>query len=212
MSVRVAGPVLRLADTDFESLVRGEQGSPALSEALSVPGVPGALDAVRAPAAVAHVAVAGPTRLATHRAWVTRDTATLLLDVDGDMRQLMPMPPALLASGLARLLRLGPRRVGGRTARAVDAEVAADLFAEAEIVRRSAFDLVGADVAWNLCLSWPGGDRWLSGVDGREGLWLFGGSETAPRLEPTTSTYLWRRLTTLLPRVDKGLARGLDRH
>ncbi len=42
----------------------------------------------------------------------------------------------------------------------------------------------------------------MSGLDGKSGLWLVAGDEAAPRLEPTTATDLWRRLTTLLAGVD----------
>lgn len=214
MSIRVDGGVVRLTDTDFQDLVRGE-AAPSLADALSVPGVPEALDAVRSPLAVLNVAVAGRSRLLSHQAWVTPDAVALLLDVREGERQLMALPPALLASGLARLLRLGPRRVAERApARAdgavlaarADSAVLADLFSATEVLRRSAFETLDVDLAWNLGLSWPGGDRWLSGLDGKDGLWLVAGDEAAPRLEPSTATDVWRRLTTLLVGVDAPLA------
>lgn len=203
MSLRVDGRVLRFTEGDFQDLVLGEESSPSLADALAVPGVPEALKAVRSPLAVLNVAVAGRNRLLSHQAWVTRDTVALLLDVREDERQLMALPPTLLASGLARLLRLGPRRVAERSRCTVDGSALADLFSETEILRRSAFETLEVDLAWNLGLSWPGGDRWMSGVDGRSGLWLVAGDEAAPRLEPTTATDLWRRLTTLLVGVDE---------
>ena len=60
MSIRVDGRMVRLTDTDFQELVRGE-AAPSLAHALSVPGVPEALEAVRFPLAVLNVAVAGRT-------------------------------------------------------------------------------------------------------------------------------------------------------
>ncbi len=201
MSIRVDGRVVRLTDTDFQDLVRGE-AAPSLADALSVPGVPEALEAVRSPLAVLNIAVAGRSHLLSHQAWVTPDAVALLLDVREGERQLMALPPALLASGLARLLRLGPRRVAERAPGEADGAVLADLFSATEILRRSAFETLDVDLAWNLGLSWPGGDRWMSGLDGRDGLWLVAGDEAAPRLEPSTATDVWRRLTTLLVGVD----------
>ncbi|MFZ5870524.1 MAG: hypothetical protein ACOYXW_08370 [Actinomycetota bacterium] len=64
------------------------------------------------------------------------------------------------------------------------------------------------DVAWNVGLSWRGGDRWMCGLDGTGGadgpggLWLVAGDDDAPRLEPVTATDIWRRLTTLLLGTD----------
>jgi hypothetical protein len=203
VSIRVDGRVLRLTDDDFQDLVRGETSSPSLADALALPGVPEALEAVRSPLAVLNVAVAGRGHIQSHQAWITPDAVALLLDVREGERQLMALPPALLASGLARLLRLGPRRVAARAAHEVDGEELADLFAETEILRRSAFDTLAVDLAWNLGLSWSGGDRWMSGVDGSRGLWLVAGDEAAPRLEPSTATNVWRRLTTLLVGIDE---------
>lgn len=201
MSIRVDGSVLRLTEPDFQGLVDGEASSCSVAE--GVPGLPEALEAVRSPLAVLHVAVSGRDHLLSHQAWVSREAVALLLDVRDGERQLMAQPPALLASGLARLLRLGPRQVDERTPAEVDAEVLADLFAETEILRRSAFETVAADRAWSLGLSWRGGDRWMSGVDTVAGLWLVAGDEVAPRLEPTTATDIWRRLTTLLAGIDE---------
>ncbi len=141
MSIRVDGRVLRLTDTDFQDLVLGEATPSrrdalavpdALADALAVPGVPEALEAVRSPLAVLNVAVTGRSRLMSHQAWVTPDTVALLLDVREGERQLMALPPALLASGLARLLRLGPRRVAERSRCTVDGSALADLFSETE--------------------------------------------------------------------------------
>lgn len=208
MSVRVDGRVVRLTEDDFQDLVDGPTSLPALREALAVPGVPEALEAVRSPMAVLAVVVAGRGNVMSHHLWVTPDAVALLLQVREGERQLMALPPTLLASSLARLLRLGPRATGERAPRAVDSMLLPDLFAGTEILRRSAFDALAADVAWNVGMSWADGDRWIGGLDGRRGLdglgglWLVAGNEDAPRLEPVTATDIWRRLTRFLVAVD----------
>lgn len=198
MSIEVHDRVIRLDESAFQSLVAGGQDTVPQQQALAVPGVGEALEAVRAPLAVINVDVTSPAVHQTHRVWVDPEAAALLLTVHGDERQLLAAPPALLASGLARVLRIGPRRVGARAPRPVEPDVLADLYSETEILRRSAFDALAADLAWSIGLSSAGEDRWLSAVDGPDGLWLVAGDEHAPRLEPVTATEVWRRLTTLL--------------
>lgn len=208
MSIRVDGQLVRLTNGDFQDLVEGPASSPALQEVLAVPGMAEALDAARSPLVVLHVAVAGRGTILSHQGWVTPDAIALLLHVREGERQLMALPPTLLASSLARLLRLGPRTTGERASRAVDSGLLADLFADTEILRRSAFDTLAVDVAWNASLSWRGGDRWMCGLDstggagGPGGLWLVAGDKDAPRLQPVTATDIWRRLTTLLLGID----------
>ena len=110
-----------------------------------MPGVGEALAAVRAPLAVINVDVTSPAVHQTHRAWVDPEAAALLLAVHGEERQLLAAPPALLASGLGRVLRIGPRRVGARAPRPAEPDVLADLYSETEeILRRSAFDALAA--------------------------------------------------------------------
>jgi hypothetical protein len=212
MSIEVHDRVIRLDEKAFQTLVAGKQDTVPQQQALAVPGVGEALEAVRAPLAVINVDVTSRAVHQTHRAWVDPEAAALLLAVHGDERQLLAAPPALLASGLARVLRIGPRRVGARAPRPAEPEVLADLYSETEILRHSAFDAlaaggaaadgtaggVAADLAWSIGLSSAGEDRWLSAVDGPDGLWLVTGDEHAPRLEPVTATDVWRRLTTLL--------------
>jgi hypothetical protein len=217
MSIEVHDRVIRLDEKAFQGLVAGGQDTLAQQQALAVPGVGEALEAVRAPLAVVNIDVSSPAVHQTHRAWVDPEAAALLLAVHGDERQLLAAPPALLASGLARVLRIGPRRVGARAPQPAEPDVLADLYSETEILRRSAFDAlaaggavhrspdggtagsgVAADFAWSIGLSSAGEDRWLSAVDGPDGIWLVAGDEHAPRLEPVTATEVWRRLTTLL--------------
>lgn len=194
MRIEVNSGAVRLDRESFQQLVRGTEAS----EALEVPGVPEALQAVRSPSIVINIDVAGPTGLHTHRVWVDAEMAAMLLAVRDEEHQLIAVPPAFVASGLARVLRLRPHKVGVRESREVEEEVIADLFAGNDILRASAFETLAAGFAWNLGLSWPDGDRWLSVVVGRDGAWIVTGDENQPRLQPATSTYIWRRLTTLL--------------
>jgi hypothetical protein len=210
MSIEVHDRVIRLDELAFQTLVAGKEDTVPQQQALAVPGVTEALEAVRAPLAVVNVDVTSPAVHQTHRAWVDPEAVALLLAVHGDERQLLAAPPALLASGLARVLRIGPHRVGARAPRSAEPDVLADLYSETEILRRSAFDAlaaggtdgtaggVAANLAWSIGLSSAGEDRWLSAVDGPDGLWLVAGDEHAPRLEPVSATEVWRRLTTLL--------------
>lgn len=185
-----SGTVLRLTAAEFQRLVEDEHDSPL---------APGAVTAVCDPLVVGTVDVTGQHGLVRHHVWVGETTAALLLHVTGDQHQLMALPPSLVPSGLARVLRIGPRKVGDREPRSADPAQLGGLFATDEVLRRSALGALSCRLAWQVALSWeaPGQDRWLAGLDGREGLWLVTGDERAPRLTPVTATDVWRRLSTL---------------
>lgn len=202
MTGRLVGDAIRLDLTSFDKLVGGAH----LPEVLSRPGVPEALAAVREPAAVLGVDVAGRRLVQTHRAWIDHDVACMLLAVHGDEHQLAVVPPDLLAARLGRVLRLGPRKVGPRERRRVDRALVRDLFHDDEGVRLSAFEVLGCDLAWNLGLTWPGGDLALCILDARAedrlgGCWLVVAVDEDVLLRPVTTTQVWRWLTTLLADV-----------
>ena len=199
MSIEVHEGAVRLDRGSFQELLDGADVPPEL---LEVTGVAEALAAVRSPAVVIHVDIASRGVQQTHRVWVDGEMAAMLLAVRDEEHQLVAVPPAFLASGLARVLRIGPHRTDERASRAVEEDVVADLFADSDILRASALETLGADFAWNLGLSWPDGDRGLCVVDGREGSWIVTGDEEQTCLEPATSTDIWRRLTTLLEGID----------
>lgn len=197
MRIDVDDQVIRLDRAGFDELV-GEAERPEDSAALRVPGVPQAISAVRNPVVQLNVDVAGHAAVQTHRVWVDHDMAAFLLAVHDGEHQLMAVPPALVAAGLARVLRVGPQPVGPRAARAVDAELLADLFHPDELRRGSAFTILDLDFAWNLALVWPGGERWLAVGQGRQGAWRVTGEGEHLELVPTNGTEIWRSLTGLL--------------
>jgi len=188
---------LRLDDEGFEALVAGTD---ATQEVRADPAVAAALRAVDTAEVRVCVDVAGRGLTQTHLAWVTPEAVALLLSVTGHERQLITTAPQHLAAAVARVVRIGPRKVGERTAVEVDQDVLEDLFHADETRRWSAMTVAGADLAWTLSATWDDGERLLSVVDGPSGLQAVEpDGEGRWRLVPVTGTWVWRRLTTLLP-------------
>lgn len=202
---------LRLDDAGFAALVDATSGydsdqGPEQAEVdavLSDPAYAAAMRAVNQPMVRVRVDVAGRARTQTHLAWVDLDTAALLLTVHDDELQLLATAPQHLAAAVARVVRLGPRKVGEREPVAVEADLLEDLFHADDLRRLSAMTLVGADLAWTLAVGWPGGERLMSVVDGPTGLHLVEPADECWQLTPVTATLLWRRLTALLPDDDE---------
>lgn len=196
----VADTALRLTDEEFDGLIQAE-GPDAPELADVSPGVLVALEAVQAPLAAVQIDVSSRRHVQQHQLWVNESSLGMLLDVKDDERQLTAAPPDLLPSSIARLIGLGPRRVGARAARVADPEVVHDLHDESELLRGSSFDVLGMDWAWRIEASLPGDSLALAGVDGADGLWLVARDPEKLLLEPTTATSVWRLLTRLLSLV-----------
>lgn len=202
---------VRLDDAGFQALVEASSGTghqdaerPAEVDAvLAEPVYAAAMRAVARPSVRVRVDVAGRARTQCHLAWVDLDTVALLLTVHDDELQLLATAPQHLAAAVARVVRLGPRKVGEREPVAVEQDVLEDLFHADEMRRLSALTVVGADLAWTLAVGWPGGERLMSVVDGPSGLHLVEPVDDRWQLTPVTATLLWRRLTTLLPDDDE---------
>ncbi|MCD4525271.1 hypothetical protein [Nocardioides sp. cx-173] len=181
-----ASGAVRLDDEGLAALLAGEQ-----------PGPEPLLAVIAEPTVTLGLAVAGVETRLEHRAWVTRESAALLLGVRPGLFQLMAHDPAFLTAALVRLTRMRPRRVEDREPVDLPAERLPDLVAADETVRRAALAAAGADFAWHLSLRWQGGQRDLVAVDGPRGLHL--GDPAAPRLVPVSNTTAYRILSTALP-------------
>lgn len=125
----VADTALRLTDEEFARLIQAEgAAAPALADVS--PGVLVALEAVQAPLAAVQVEVSSRRQVQQHQLWVNESCLGMLLDVKDEERQFNAAPPDLLPSSIARLIRLGPRRVGAREARIAEPEIVEDLHDE----------------------------------------------------------------------------------
>jgi hypothetical protein len=192
---------VRLDDEGFAALLaaaRADSGADAAAvAALESERLGWALTAVDRPVVTLELVVAGAASSLTHRAWVDRDCAALLLGVREGLLQLMAAPPAYVASSLVRLTRLQPRRVDERVDVPFPASRLPDLVDPDPARRTAALADAGAEVAWQLAITWTGGRRELTAVDGPGGVRLAEpGGDT---LRAVTNTELYRILTTALP-------------
>ncbi|NYD40533.1 hypothetical protein [Nocardioides panaciterrulae] len=201
-----AGGAARLDAAGVAALLGAARGEPAAPEA-TVALASGRLDAELAllgdPLVALELVVAGGSVRLAHRGWVGPELAVLLAGVhaegggqeggqEGEWR-LLSMPPAFLTAGLVRLTRIRPRRDVGEPLAGAWHD---DLVAAEESARRAALDGLGADFAWRLRATWPGGERLLHAVDGAHGLHL---ADASGRLGRVSNTFGYRVLSTLLP-------------
>lgn len=208
MSAELVDGMLRLTPGDWAGLV---EASTLPVELSSVPGLPQAVTATRAPVVRLQLDVGGAALTTRHAAWIDHDAVALLARVHDDVHQLIPSPPSMLAGALVRLTGLGPVRTGrARSARAVEEEVLDDLWHDDDLRRGSAYAALGVDRAWILATDRPdrpGSERRLSAVRDVEGWWLAEPAESRDegwQLVPTTPTLVWRLLTSLLLDDDLG--------
>ena len=108
MTLVVHDRVVRLTMPDFEALVADELAEPVRREALDVPGMDEALDAVREPMLVLQIDLVVTRGGRMHLGWAGADALALLLPVDGEVWQLMALPVDQLAVSLARIVGLAP--------------------------------------------------------------------------------------------------------
>ncbi|MCW2845767.1 MAG: hypothetical protein JWN22_3683 [Nocardioides sp.] len=178
---------------------------PDLEIALASGALDAALGTVAAPVVRLSLVVAGSAVRLEHRGWLGRETLALLLGVRPGLHQLMTLDPAFLTASLVRLTRMRPRRNGQPTGADLDTERLTDLVAEDPGARRAGLARVGADLAWDLRLTWAGGGRHLVAVDGPGGIRL--ADPVTGALRPASNTFVYRVLTTVLPSDDE-LAAG----
>lgn len=162
--------------------------------------------------------------------WVAAEAAALLLDLPEDgMRELITVHPTFLPAGLARVVRLGPRRRTSSEPLHLPSQLFDALLCDDPASRRraadglsdgvvdpgtrSAFQALSAgpwcrwhvDVSWRAAPDRPGGRR-LSVLDAPDaGLWWVEPAPESTTLWPCTPTSIWRALTVLLP-ADEELA------
>ena len=156
--------------------------------------------------------------VAVHRAWLTPDTAALLLALHDDRRDaehdLLTVAPEALPGLLARTVRIGPRKDPARGRRAVPPGAADDLVHADPHRRAAAFEAAGATdrhFAWRLQTVWPDDatpdgltGRGLAVLDGPDGMFSVEEDDTGGHgevLVPTSATQVWRAFTSLLPVV-----------
>ncbi|MGH3412274.1 MAG: hypothetical protein ACRDPH_04245 [Marmoricola sp.] len=191
--------VVRLDDAGFDALLAAARGesdpSPQSTAVLARPELAGPITAALEPVVELSLVIADTGLRQVHRGWLNLESGLLLLAVRGDERQVLSCPPAFLASMLARLVHLGPRKVGARGAQPLTDEAVSDLCGDNDVERQAALAATDARYAWQLTASWEGGGRELIAVDGDDGLYV----ATDKGLEPTTASVVYRALTALLP-------------
>lgn len=202
-----AGPV-RLDEDGFAALLTAARGvgdpSPDTMRVLAREGLVGPLTAALEPLVEVFLTVADSSTRQVHRGWLTFEDCLLLLAVRGEVKQLMPLPPGFLPSVLARVVSIGPRKVGRREAIPVAPELAANVVSEDGQTRAVALREVRARFAWHLTARWQGGGRELTVVDGERGLFIAADEE----MLPVTATAIYRALTVLLPADDEVVGAG----
>lgn len=212
--IEVSGDVVRLDNADFFRLVH-EPEAPEHREALSVPDMAEGLEAVRAPLIHVDVLIAGAARVARHHVWLTEGVALFLLTVREPTRQVLVTPPGHVPSGLARMLRLGPRPTPAREPMTVDGADLEKVFdvedADATDVRESLLESWESTGAWSVVVAYGEEERRTLFLDGPQGLRLVLPDPEPPTPDeawqavPISATTAWRQLCSLLP-ADADLA------
>lgn len=202
MTLEVRGGAVRLDNADFARLL-GAPDHPANAEALSVPGMPEGLAAVRNPLVEVDVLCSGAQALTRHHAWLSEQAALFLLTVREEERQVLVTSPAHLPSGVARVVRLHPEPVPDREPAAVTEGVLSDLFDEDSAARCAALDRTGAEAAWSATARWDEGERWVPVLRRADGLRLLDSYDEQWWQVPVSATEVWRLLTLLLPDADE---------
>lgn len=164
------------------------------------------LSAVLGPTCQLRATVAGAETSLLHQGWVTPSAAALLLEVHQGVYDFVTLPPDLVPVSLARMVRLGPRRVGAREPVLLPDGMIDDLWHEDAGRRREALGLLGGAKgrwAWRAEMVWPTSDgrlegTWVAAVDGPDGLYLVEG-DGGGTLRPSTASEAWGYLVTLLP-------------
>jgi hypothetical protein len=197
MPVEIRDGVVRLAPDDWTDLVERDSVPDGLD---GIAGLAEAIAATRDPAVQLQLDVASADRVARHHAWASPEAAVVLLQVDSDQHQLMPMPPAFVAGALARLTKLGPRKAPVEVPhpRDVDGDLLEDLFHLDDMRRMSAFQAMAVRFAWVLATSRAETDVRVAVVEDAAGRWMVEEAEKGWQVVPTTATEIWRSLTSLL--------------
>ena len=169
MTLDVQDGAVRLQPEDWHDVV-SEGTVPAILA--DVPGVAEAIAATREPVVTVQVDVAGEAAALRHVCWVGHEAVAMLAQVHDAGHQLIVMPPSLLAGGIARVVRLGPHQVADREPRAVDVELLDDLFHGDQLRRASAYQMLGAQLAWIVAAEGDVGERRLAVLRTGDGLWL----------------------------------------
>lgn len=206
--LEVSGSVVRLDNSAFFSLVN-EPDAPKHHEVLAIPGMREGLRAVRQPLIEIDVLIAGVHDIARHHAWLGEGIALFLLTVKEPARQLLVTTPGHVPSGLARILRLGPRAGGVREPITVDGYEVESVFAAEDLVdrhrREAVFQRWGADGAWSVVLTHDDQERRIILLDDPTGLRLVLPDPDPPTPDqtwqavPISPTTAWRQLCALLP-------------
>jgi len=189
-------------DTEaFDALVASATGARGpggpVADLLASGAVDPLLSAVRAPSVRWWVTVAGEEKVRRHEGWATSGVAALRLAVTADEHQLVAVEPQFVPAGLARVVHLGPRKVGARTPRTVPGVTARDLFDADERRRTRALRALEVSFAWSLAVDGDRGRADVTVVDGPLGPFLVtdvGTGSPAVELRPVSPTQLWRSL------------------
>lgn len=177
-------------------------------------GVRDLVEAIAQPLCVLRLTVTSTKGHQQHEAWLRPGVSTLVLGSEDGSRELVATAAPFIPALVARVVRLGPRKVGERDSIVNPAHVIEDCFA-AEATRRadgfSRLRLPNARWwAWEAEMVWPDGSGELTGrrftaFDGSHGLFLVQTEEDSARtrLQPTTASFAWRALTAMLPTDDE---------
>ena len=200
---------LRLRPEEFEALLAAVQDGTSDLVDPSLVGIRRALEVAAEPDCSLVVRVTTPQDGQTHRLWVSPGLAALLLDGADGMVELVTVAPEFVPAVLARLTRIGPRRVAERCASVVESPVVDDALGEGAPARVKAFGALGQEMsrAWQVESVWSREDgstgmRSMTAVDGGDGLYAATLGGLQARLEPVSAADAWLVFTTLLPSED----------
>jgi len=189
---------IRLDDDGLADLLDvGSDGrDPAMMARLAEAGLHPALKTLADPVVTLELVVAG-TSVLRHSVRVDLERAVVVLGVRPGLHHVLVMPPAHLAAGLVRMTHMRPRRTGERLERPYPADQLDTLVAADVGARAAALERAGADFAWHLGVSSPGGDRHeVTAINGPDGLFLANPMNDA--LRPVSNTTAYRIFSTVL--------------
>jgi hypothetical protein len=183
-----------LVDADGFAAVVGDEPSDA-DRARQLSVLPGFREVVELPLLRLDLLSASADHVLFHQAWVDDERLALRLPASEDRWQLLVDEPGFLAAALARMVELNPNLAHRDEDVAFPAEHLDDLFAEDLAVRQTAFDRVGADIAWQLDCESEEFEAQLVAVDGARGPALYAFEDGA--FAPTTNSEVFRMFTSL---------------
>lgn len=158
------------------------------------------LDMVRNPKHSVRVALATHEECRTHLfSYGGTDGAALVAVKRGQLR-LVPAQRPFLAADLAGAVNLRPQPEAPQAVRPASTQLVSELTSLDHVRRRQALDHAHAELAWRVSPESRTGVAPLVAVETRNGLLV--ASDDGERLEPRTSTWVFRKLVEMAHELD----------